>query len=102
MFYKGRYIEILEETYDKFKLELKTKKPGNDQLPGIVYNSDEQVDHICSYNHYRVKDNDVKMGPIYNDVYNTDELTHEFEYGLFDDIVKNKQLMNMKKLSKSK
>ena len=33
------------------------------------------------------------MGLIHNDVYNTDELTHEFEYGLFEDIIKSKQLM---------
>ena len=33
------------------------------------------------------------MGPIHNDIYNTDELTHKFEYGLFEDIVKSKQLM---------
>ena len=84
---------MLEETYDKFKLQLKNKKTGNDNLPEIVYNSGEQVHHICSYNHYRVKDNDVKMGLIHNDDYNTDELTHEFEYGLFEDIVKSEQLM---------
>ena len=84
---------MLEETYDKFKMQLKAKKTGNDKLPEIVYNSDEQVHHICSYNHYQIKDDDVKMGLIYNDVYNTDELTHEFEYGLFEDIIKSKQLM---------
>ena len=58
-----------------------------------VYNSDQQVHHICSYNHYRIKDDEVKSGLTYNDVYNTDELTHEFEYGLFEDIIKSKQLM---------
>ena len=39
---------MLEETYDKFKKQLKDKKTGNDNLPEIVYNSDEQVHHICS------------------------------------------------------
>ena len=53
-----------------------------------MYNSDQQVHHICSYNHYRIKDNEVKSGLIHNDVYNTDELTHKFEYGLFEDIIK--------------
>ena len=49
--------------------------------------------YICSYNHYPVKDDDTKSGLIHNDVYNTDELTHEFEYGLFKDIIKSEQLM---------
>ena len=49
--------------------------------------------YICSYNHYPVKDDDTKLGLIHNDVYNTDELTHEFEYGLFEDIIKSEQLM---------
>ena len=74
-------------------MQLQNKKTSNDNLPEIVYNSDEQVHHICSYNHYRVKDNDGKMGLIHNDVYNTDELTHEFKYGLFEDVVKSEQLM---------
>ena len=84
---------MLEETYDKFKKQLKDKKTGNDNLPEIVYNSDQQVHHICSYNHYRIKDDEVKSGLNHNDVYNTDELTHEFEYGLFEDIIKSEQLM---------
>ena len=58
-----------------------------------MYNSDQQLHHICSYNHYRIKDDEIKSRLIHNDVYNTDELTHEFEYGLFEDIVKSKQLM---------
>ena len=50
---------MLEETYDKFKKQLKDKKIGNDNLPEIVYNSEQQVHHICSYNHYRIKDDEV-------------------------------------------
>ena len=84
---------MLEETYDKFKKQLKDKKTGNDNLPEIVYNSDQQVHHICSYNHYRIKDDEVKLGLTHNDVYNTDELTHKFEYGLFEEIIKSEQLM---------
>ena len=49
--------------------------------------------HICSYNHFCIKDDEVKSGLTHNDVYNTDELTHEFEYGLFEDIIKSEQLM---------
>ena len=41
----------------------------------------------------RIKDDEVKLGLTHNDIYNTDELTHEFEYGLFEDIIKSEQLM---------
>ena len=84
---------MLAETYEKFKSQLKVKKTGNEQLPEVVQTSDKQVHYICSYNHYPIKDDDVKMGLIHNDVYNADELTHEFEYGLFEDIIKSEQLM---------
>ena len=84
---------MLAETYEKFKLQLKAQKTSNEQLPEVVQTSDEQVHYICSYNHYPIKDDDIKSGLIHNDVYNTDELTHEFEYGLFEDIIKSKQLM---------
>ena len=49
--------------------------------------------YICSYNHYPVKGDYIKSGLIHNDVYNTDELTHEFEYDLLEDIIKSEQLM---------
>ena len=35
----------------------------------------------------------LKAGLIHNDIYNTDELTHKFEYSLFEDIIKSEQLM---------
>ena len=84
---------MLEETYEKFKLQLKLKKSGHEQLPKVVNTLDAQMHHICSYDHYRVKDSDIKMGQSHNDVYDTDELSHEFEYGLFEDILKSEQLM---------
>ena len=84
---------MLAETYEKFKLQLKAQKTSNEQLPEVVQTSDEQVHYICSHNHYPVKGDDIKSGLIHNDVYNTDELTHEFEYGLFEDIIKSEQLM---------
>ena len=84
---------MLAETYEKFKSQLKAQKTGNEQLPEVVQTSDEQVHYICSYNHYPVKGDDIKSGLIHNDIYNTDELTHEFEYGLFKDIIKSEQLM---------
>ena len=84
---------MLEETYEKFKLQLKTKKSSNEQLPEVVEIPDVKIHHICSYNHYRLKDSDIKSGLSHNDVYDNNELTHEFEYGLFEDIIQSKQLM---------
>ena len=46
MFYKGRYIEMLAETYKKFKSQLKVRKTGNEQLSDIVQTSDEQVHYM--------------------------------------------------------
>ena len=51
---------MLAETYEKFKLQLKVQKTGNEQLPEVVQTSDEQVHYICSYNHYPVKGDDIK------------------------------------------
>ena len=84
---------MLEETYEKFKLQLKSRKSSTEQLPEVVYTPDAQMHHICSYNHYRLKDSEIKTGQSHNDVYDNNELTHEFEYDLFEDIVKSKQLM---------
>ena len=61
---------MLAETYEKFKLQLKAQKTGNEQLPEVLQTSDEQVHYICSYNHYPVKGDDIKLGLIHNDVYN--------------------------------
>ena len=38
---------MLAETYEKFKLQLKVQKTGNEQLPEVVQTSDEQVHYIC-------------------------------------------------------
>ena len=85
-----------------FKLQLKAKKSGNEQLPEVVEIPDVKIHHICSYNHYRVKDSDIKMGQSHNDVYDNNELTHDFEYGLFEDIIKSKQLMaDLKKIDEA-
>ena len=55
---------MLEETYEKFKLQLKSKKSGNEQLPEVVEIPDVKIHHICSYNHYRVKDSDIKRDKV--------------------------------------
>ena len=92
-------MEMLEETYFKFKKNIlpKMKKmQPNFQEPVVEYCEPDQVIDICSYNHYPVidksnegqeKHNDV------NDIYDTSELEHEFEYGIYEDVFKTEQLM---------
>ena len=95
MFYKGKYIEMLEETYEKFKQQLLARKTGEAQMPDIVQIADEQVHNLCSYNHYYVKNENTidKQGHTHNNIYDTDELNHEYEYGIYEDIIKTEQLM---------
>ena len=90
---------MLEETYLKFKKNIlpKMKKmQPNFQEPVVEYCEPEQVIDICSYNHYPILD---KSSPNQcnsnddNDIYDTSELEHEFEYGTYEDVLKNKQLM---------
>ena len=90
---------MLEETYLKFKKNIlpKMKKmQPNFQEPVVEYCEPEQVIDICSYNHYPILDklsqkqcnsNDDK------DIYDTSELEHEFEYGIYEDVLKTEQLM---------
>ena len=84
---------MLAETYEKFKLQLQAKKVQESQLPEVVQLNEEQVHHICSYNHYPVKVENIQMGQCHNDIYDTDELNHEYEYGIYEDIVKSEQFM---------
>ena len=90
---------MLEETYLKFKKNIlpKMKKmQPNFQEPVVEYCEPEQVIDICSYNHYPILDklsqkqcnsNDDK------DIYDTSELEHEFEYRIYEDVLKTEQLM---------
>ena len=86
---------MLEETYEKFKQQLLARKTGDTQLPDIVQIADEQVHYLCSYNHYCVKNENTidKKGHNHNDIYDIDELNHEYEYGIYEDIIKTEQLM---------
>ena len=99
VFYQGTNVEMLEETYFKFKKNIlpKIKKmQPNFQEPVIEYCEPEQVIEICSYNHYPVieKLNEgQKQHNIDNDIYNTSELEHEFEYGIYEDVFKTEELM---------
>ena len=86
---------MLEETYEKFKQQLLARKTGDIQLPDIVQIADKQVHHLCSYNYYYVKNEDTikTQGQTHNDIYDTDKLNHEYECGIYEDIVKTEQLM---------
>ena len=100
---------MLEETYLKFKKNMlpKMKKmQPNFQEPVVEYCEPEQVIDICSYNHYPILDklsqkqcnsNDDK------DIYDTSELEHEFEYGIYEDVLKTEQLMaELKRIDEAK
>ena len=99
VFYQGTNVEMLEETYIKFKKNIlpKMKRMQSDlQEPEIEYCKPKQVIDICSYNHYPVLEK-TKEGQQEsnddNDIYNTTELEHEFEYGIYEDIFKTEELM---------
>ena len=90
---------MLEETYFKFKknilLKMKKSQP-NFQVPVVEYCEPEQVIDICSYNHYPVLDKSSQRQEQHNDdndIYDTSELEHEFEYGIYEDVLKTEQLM---------
>ena len=99
VFYQGTNVEMLEETYYKFKKNIlpKMKKMQPDfQEPVIEYCEPEQVIDICSYNHYPILDKSSQNDKKYindNDIYDTSELEHEFEYGIYEDVLKTEQLM---------
>ena len=90
---------MLEETYFKFKKNIlpKMKKTQpNFQEPVVEYCEPEQVIDICSYNHYPVLDKSSQKQEqcnTDNDIYDTSELEHEFEYGISEDVLKPEQLM---------
>ena len=90
---------MLEETYFKFKKNIlpKMKKmQPNFQEPVVEYCEPEQVIDICSYNHYPILDKSCQQEEKCNDdndIYDTSELEHEFEYGIYEDVLKTEQLM---------
>ena len=90
---------MLEETYFKFKkniLPKMKKSQPNFQEPVVEYCEPEQVIDICSYNDYPVLDKSSQKQEQHNDdndIYDTSELEHEFEYGIYEDILKTEQLM---------
>ena len=100
---------MLEETYIKFKKNIlpKIKRMQPDlQEPEIEYCEPEQVIDICSYNHYPVLEK-AKEGQQQsnddNDIYDTTELEHKFEYGIYEDILKTEELMaELKRIDQAK
>ena len=90
---------MLEETYLKFKKNIlpKMKKmEPNFQEPVVEYCEPEQVIDICSYNHYPILDKSSQNQRNCNDdndIYDTSELEHEFEYGIYEDVLKTEQLI---------
>ena len=90
---------MLEETYQKFKKNILPKikkKESTFQEPIIEYCEPEQVIDICSYNHYPVMDKtqeNKNEQNTDNDIYDTSELEHEFEYGIYEDVLKTEELM---------
>ena len=99
VFYQGTNVEMLEETYLKFKKNIlpKMKKiQPNFQEPVVEYCKPEQIIDICSYNHYPILDKLSQKQDNHNDdndIYDTSELEHEFEYGIYEDVLKTEQLM---------
>ena len=68
----------------------------NFQEPVVEYCEPDQVIDICSYNHYLVLDKSRQKQEQHNDdndIYDTSELEHEFEYGIYEDVFKTEQLM---------
>ena len=99
VFYQGTNVEMLEETYFKFKkniLPKMKKSQPNFQEPVVEHCEPEQVIDICSYNHYPVLDKSSQKQEQHNDdndIYDTSELEHEFEYRIYEDVLKTEQLM---------
>ena len=90
---------MLEETYCKFKKnilpKMKKMQPNFQELV-VEYCEPDQVIDICSYNHYPVLDKSSQKHEQHNndnDIYDTSELEHEFEYGIYEDVFKTEQLM---------
>ena len=95
VFYQGTNVEMLEETYFKFKKnilpKMKMMQP-NFQEPEVEYCEPDQVID----NHYLVLNKSNQKQEQHNDdndIYDTSELEHEFKYGIYEDVFKTEQLM---------
>ena len=100
---------MLEETYLKFKKNILPKMKNmqpNFQEPVVEYCEPDQVIDICSYNHYPILDKSSQKLEQHNDdndIYDTSELEHEFEYSIYEDVFKTEQLMaELKRIDEAK
>ena len=91
--------KCLKKQYQNLRKNIlpKQKKTQPDfQEPVVEYCEPEQVIDICSYSHYPILDKSSQNQRICNDdndIYDTSELEHEFEYGIYEDVLKTEQLM---------
>ena len=76
------------------------------QEPVVEHCEPDQVIDICSYNHYPVLDKSSEMTQQCNhdnDIYDTSELEHQFEYRIYEDVFKTEQLMaELKRIDEAK
>ena len=93
----------------KFKkniLSKMKKMQQNFQEPVVEYCEPDQVIDICSYNHYLVIDKTNEGQRKHNndnDIYDTSELGHEFEYCIYEDVFKTEELLaELKRIDKAK
>ena len=99
LFHQDTNVEMFEGAYDKFKKNILPKhklEQPHFQEPEVEYCEPQQVLDIGSYNHYLAIEKDENVKCEHNrdtDIYDTSELEHEFEYGIYEDIVKTEELM---------
>ena len=78
----------------------------NFQEPVVEYCEPDQVIDICSYNHYLVLNKSSQKQEQCNDdndIYDTSVLEHEFEYRIYEDVLKTEQLMaELKRIDEAK
>ena len=78
----------------------------NFQEPVVEYCEPDQVIDICSYNHYPILDQTNEGQEQHNDdndIYDTSQLEHEFEYGIYEDVFKTEQSMaELKRIDEAK
>ena len=85
-FNQGRSYSHQDPNHGDILLKMKNMQP-NFQEPVVEYCEPDQVIDICSYNHYPILDKSSQKQEQHNDdndIYDTSELEHEFEYGIYE------------------
>ena len=94
--------KLIQNLRLKFFLS-KRSKIQDFQEPVVEYCRPDDIIDICTYNHYPVIEKDTAGSQYANttsDVYDTTEIEHEFEYGLYEDLIKTEQLWAGFKMSR--